>query len=140
MATDENPRTDLGDEVLDQENFEVELSDIEDDDRANPETGTSATGASAVGTSAAGTSAAGTSAVEEMTDEELLRGAWQGSTITEEHILRLRRRRQSRTASRHVFLPPGKLSLSRRRVNMWCFIPILIEASACRLATSPSSR
>ena len=41
MATDENPRTDLGGEVPDQENFEVELSDIEDDDRANPETGTS---------------------------------------------------------------------------------------------------
>ena len=68
MAMDENPRTDLGDEVPDQENFEVELSDIEDDDRANPETGTSAAGAS--------------TAVEEMTDEELLRGAWQGSTIT----------------------------------------------------------
>ena len=38
--------------------------------------------------------AARTAAVEEMTDEELFRGVWKGSTITEEHILRLCRRRQ----------------------------------------------
>ena len=78
MATGEDLRTDLGDDAPDQEHFEVVLSDVEDD-RANPETGTSA---------------AGTSAVEEMTDEELLRGVWQESTVTEGHILRLRRRRQ----------------------------------------------
>ena len=57
----------------------MNLSDIEEEVLAVPETGTS--GASEVG-------------VEDATDEELLRGAWQGSTVTEDHILRLRRRRQ----------------------------------------------
>ena len=32
--------------------------------------------------------------VEETTNEDILRGAWQGSQITEEHINRLRQRRQ----------------------------------------------
>ena len=41
MATEENLRTDLGDDAPDQEHFEVLLSDAEDN-RANPETGTSA--------------------------------------------------------------------------------------------------
>ena len=51
----------------------------EEDNRANPEVEASA---------------AGGEAVDEETEEELLRGVWQGSTITEEDILRLRRRRQ----------------------------------------------
>ena len=75
MATDENPRTDLDEEIPDQEHFEGELSDVEDG-QADPETGTLA---------------AGTTVVEELTDEELLRGVWQGSTITEEYMLRRRR-------------------------------------------------
>ena len=79
MATDETPRTDPGGQPSDQEHIEVTLSDIEEEVLAVPETGTSAAGAAAV---------------EELTDEELLRGVWQGSTVTEEHILRLRRRRQ----------------------------------------------
>ena len=42
----------------------------------------------------AGPSAAPSIPVEDITEDELLRGAWQGSHITEEHIQRLRRRRQ----------------------------------------------
>ena len=63
MATDENPRTDLGGQVPDQEHIKVTLSDIEEEVLAVPETGTSAAGAPAV---------------EELTDDELLRGVWQG--------------------------------------------------------------
>ena len=78
MATDENPQAKQGELASDHESVEETLSDAEETIAA-PE---------------AGTSAAGSIPVEDMTEEELLRGAWQGSLITESHILRLRRRRQ----------------------------------------------
>ena len=73
MATNENPRMD--EQTLNQEHAEMNLSDIEEEALAVPETGTSA---------------AGDVGIEATTDEELLRGAWQGSMVTEDHILRLR--------------------------------------------------
>ena len=78
MATEENPQANLGDNPSDQEHFEVLLTE-EEDNRENPE---------------GGTSAAGRGAADDATEEELLPGVWQGSTITEEDILRLRQRRQ----------------------------------------------
>ena len=78
MATDDNPQANLGGDASDPEHFEVPLSDPEDD-RANAEEEASD---------------AGGEAVDEAAEDELLRGVWQGSIITEEDILRLRRRRQ----------------------------------------------
>ena len=67
MVTDESPRTDPGGQHSDQEHIDVTLSDIEEEVLAVPETGTSAAGALPV---------------EELIDDELLRGVWQGSTVT----------------------------------------------------------
>ena len=65
------------DQASDQEDPETQLSNSEgEEDPAVPETDTEKVPA------------------EEQTNEDLLRGAWQGSLVTEEHINRLRRRRQ----------------------------------------------
>ena len=69
----------MTEQTSDQEDADMNLSDIEEEVLAVPE---------------AGTSAAGEVGVEDVTDEELLQGAWQGPMVTKEHILRLRRRRQ----------------------------------------------
>ena len=74
MATDKNPRTGQNEQASDQESVEETLSDTEE----------------TLAVPKARTSAAGSVPVEEMTEEELLRGAWQGSSVTESHILRLR--------------------------------------------------
>ena len=76
MATDDTLRMD--EQAWDREHAELSPSYMEEI-HSVPESGTSA--AREVG-------------IEEVTDEDLLRGAWQGSTVTESHILRLRRRRQ----------------------------------------------
>ena len=78
MATGKNPRTNPVEPTSDPESVDETLLHAEETVTA-PE---------------AGTSTAGSIPVEDMTEDELLRGAWQGSLITENHILRLRRRRQ----------------------------------------------
>ena len=70
MATDKNPRTGQNEQASDQESVEETLSDTEET-LAVPE---------------AGTSAAGSVPVEEMTEEEFLRRAWQGSRSEERRV------------------------------------------------------
>ena len=78
MASGKNLRAPATEPASDPEHVEETLQDAE-------ETATA---------SEAGPSAAPSVPIEDMAEDELLRGAWQGSHITEEHILRLRRRRQ----------------------------------------------
>ena len=74
MGAKKNPRVE--DRASDQEDPETQLSEVEEEEElAAPETDNLVP-------------------VEELTNEDILRGAWQGSLVTEEHIDRLRRRRQ----------------------------------------------
>ena len=118
MGAKRKPRVE--DLASDQEDPETQLSeDEEEEELAAPETDTDRV------------------PVEELTNEDLLRGAWQGSLVTEEHINRLRRRRQIPNEVETRVPLTVNANPIRRRGSMLCSTPTSIGGSLFLLTLTP---